>query len=236
MLEALSAAVDRVQNLYLIIGSLVLLYALKTFIGFQRALKAVNYHPRWRYALEITTIASSLLPHISYFSTSSSWPLAWKYKAFLEKGWDTMSLVDIYWDLYLRREANAAHQIGFFPKASAGYVTVDPVTEISTYHEKFVKPTTEGPEWKRHRRATAPTFSERNNRLVWDETIGVVDDMFDAWGHDTPEIFTDDLVQNNKAGLALLVISAAGMCFQKSTQPTQHRGCQLKNLGIENSC
>ncbi|KIJ53673.1 hypothetical protein M422DRAFT_154354, partial [Sphaerobolus stellatus SS14] len=79
---------------------------------------------------------------------------------------------------------------------------------------------TEGPEWKRHRRITAPTFSERNNKFVWDETLRVLDDMFDAWGRNTPEIFADDVVEITKP-LALLVISAASMitfnsCLQNS--------------------
>ncbi|KIJ53680.1 hypothetical protein M422DRAFT_241924 [Sphaerobolus stellatus SS14] len=131
---------------------------------------------------------------------------AWKYKPFREIGWDTISL------------------ISFFPKASACYVTVDPLTirEILTYHGRFIKSTensvldifgpnivsTEGHEWKRHRRITAPTFSERNNRLVWDETMRILDDMFDAWGRDTPDIFTDNVLEITKP-ITLLVISAA---------------------------
>ncbi|KIJ53679.1 hypothetical protein M422DRAFT_775709 [Sphaerobolus stellatus SS14] len=97
------------------------------------------------------------------------------------------------------------------------------VEERVFYHGKFIKSvdhysilnvfgpnvvTTEGPEWKKHRRITAPTFSERNNRFVWDETMRVLDDMFDSWGRDTPEIFTDNLAKITKP-IALLVISAA---------------------------
>ena len=60
----------------------------------------------------------------------------------------------------------------------------------------------EGDEWKRYRKIIAPSFSEvetrsstlllakglrlrrqRNNRLVWDGTIKIMDDLFeDVWG------------------------------------------------------
>lgn len=41
----------------------------------------------------------------------------------------------------------------------------------------------EGDEWKRHRKICAPSFSEPNNRLVWDETVSVMNDLFNnPWG------------------------------------------------------
>ncbi len=35
----------------------------------------------------------------------------------------------------------------------------------------------EGDEWKHQRRIVAPAFSEKNNRLVWDETARIVRDL-----------------------------------------------------------
>lgn len=41
----------------------------------------------------------------------------------------------------------------------------------------------EGEEWKRQRRLVAPAFSEKNNKLVWDETVRIMHDLFDnVWG------------------------------------------------------
>jgi hypothetical protein len=68
----------------------------------------------------------------------------------------------------------------------------------------------EGEEWKKYRKIAAPAFSEvcpewrllnypeyhwqRNNRLVWDETILIMMDMFDSvWG-DKSEIAVDHCV------------------------------------------
>jgi cytochrome P450 len=65
----------------------------------------------------------------------------------------------------------------------------------------------EGEEWKKVRKISAPAFSEvsitqtsspmsecdhqRNNKLVWDETIRIMEDLFDnVWG-DRSEIVVD---------------------------------------------
>lgn len=38
-------------------------------------------------------------------------------------------------------------------------------------------------EWRRFRKICGPSFSEPNNRLVWDETVAVVNNLFDnVWG------------------------------------------------------
>ena len=68
----------------------------------------------------------------------------------------------------------------------------------------------EGEEWKKYRKLVAPAFSEvrpefhsppdteydcqRNNKLVWDETIIIMTDLFDnVWG-DKSEIVVDHCV------------------------------------------
>ena len=69
----------------------------------------------------------------------------------------------------------------------------------------------EGEEWKRFRKIVAPAFSEvrhelhsspnpdhgcqRNNKLVWDETIHILTDLFDnVWGNKS-EIVVDNCVE-----------------------------------------
>ena len=69
----------------------------------------------------------------------------------------------------------------------------------------------EGEEWKKYRKIVAPAFSEvcperhsfppkpehhcqRNNKLVWDETIRIMMDMFDnVWGNKS-EVIVDHCV------------------------------------------
>jgi hypothetical protein len=82
-------------------------------------------------------------------------------------------------------------------------------TVLSVFGSNIVA--SEGEQWKRYRTVTAPAFSEvcnrllkspfsqcdpqRNTRLVWDETIRIMFDLFDnVWG-DSPEIVLDHCVE-----------------------------------------
>jgi len=77
-------------------------------------------------------------------------------------------------------------------------MTADPdvITQITTRRNDFPKSiqlykvleiygrnllTVEGKEWRRHRRITAPPFSEQNNRLVWKESISQAGQMVESW-------------------------------------------------------
>jgi hypothetical protein len=46
--------------------------------------------------------------------------------------------------------------------------------------------TTDDEEWQRHRKATAITFNERNNELVWRESIAQSKTMLDYWKEHQP--------------------------------------------------
>ncbi|KAI0279053.1 cytochrome P450 [Russula aff. rugulosa BPL654] len=96
--------------------------------------------------------------------------------------------------------------------------------DITTYRARFPKPifryrvisvfgpnivASEGEEWKKYRKIAAPAFSEKNNKLVWDETIHIMMDLFDnVWG-DRSEVVVDHCVDVTLP-IALFVISVAG--------------------------
>lgn len=52
----------------------------------------------------------------------------------------------------------------------------------------------EGDEWKRYRKVAAPAFSEKNNKLVWDETVKIMVDMFHTLWNDAPEVTVDHCI------------------------------------------
>ncbi|KAG6918711.1 hypothetical protein DXG01_012196 [Tephrocybe rancida] len=98
------------------------------------------------------------------------------------------------------------------------------IKEVSTSRSRFPKPVqhytvltffgrnivaSEGEEWKKYRKISAPAFSDRNNKMVWDETVKIMDSLFDdVWtGEDT--IVTDHCVEVTLP-IALFVIGAAG--------------------------
>jgi cytochrome P450 len=53
----------------------------------------------------------------------------------------------------------------------------------------------EGDEWKRYRKVSAPAFSEKNNKLVWDETVKIMVDMFNTRWNNADEVTIDHCVE-----------------------------------------
>ncbi|GJJ15068.1 hypothetical protein Clacol_009343 [Clathrus columnatus] len=112
------------------------------------------------------------------------------------------------------------------PKVRAMFVIANPnaAKEVVSNRARFPKPTatyaalqyfgsniltTEGEEWKHQRKLTAPTFSEKNNRLVWEETIRVIEDMFSCWGVNNQEVPVNHCLDITLP-ITLTVISGAG--------------------------
>lgn len=106
--------------------------------------------------------------------------------------------------------------------------TADPavISQITTRRNDFPKPTTiyrsldiygrnvvttEGAAWRQHRKATSPPFTEKNNHLVWAESIELANAMLSSWvGPDGQGDQTVDRVMDDTMRLSLYVISRAG--------------------------
>jgi cytochrome P450 len=66
-------------------------------------------------------------------------------------------------------------------------------------------------EWKRHRRIAAPSFSEKNNRLVYEETTRIVTELFQLWSENgNGRVVEVENAVHLTSNLALMVISSAG--------------------------
>jgi cytochrome P450 len=145
---------------------------------------------------------------IPYIHVGNTWSLKRKHEVFTVAGQDAFSLISAF----------------PVPQAMIYIADAAAIKEITTYRHRFPKPlfryeilTVFGPnivasvgeEWKKYRKITAPAFSERNNKLVWDETILIMNDLFDnVWG-DRSEIIVDHFVDIT-VPLALFVIGVAG--------------------------
>ncbi|KAL0566453.1 hypothetical protein V5O48_015555, partial [Marasmius crinis-equi] len=115
--------------------------------------------------------------------------------------------------------------------------------EIGAQRNKFPKPlhqyksldiygrnivTTEGEDWKKNRKIAAPAFSERNNRLVWNESVLMLTEFFDeVWGD--KEVIAVDNFLGIALQFGLRVISAAafGKRMSWSSQHSKPPGHQL---------
>ncbi|KAI9438742.1 cytochrome P450 [Lactarius indigo] len=124
-------------------------------------------------------------------------------------------------------------QVAMFPwpKTTIYLADAAAIKEVATYRAKFPKPVylysmllafggnviaSEGEDWKRYRTITAPVFSERNTRLVWDETVRIMFDLFDnVWG-DNPKIVLDHCVDITLP-IALFVVGVAGSFGRRVT-------------------
>jgi cytochrome P450 len=102
------------------------------------------------------------------------------------------------------------------------------VMQIATRRNDFQKPvedysildiygssmlTTDGPEWRRHRKIVAPAFSEKSNALVWEESLRQAQGMIDTWSKYSGNLAGNMMVKDtapDTAMLALHVICGAG--------------------------
>src|SRR5258706_1030046 len=98
--------------------------------------------------------------------------------------------------------------------------------QTATQHSAFPKPlviykifsifgsnilATEGEEWRRHRKIVARCFGETNHRLVWEETIRIVLDLFTHWDQqgNGGEIEVPSVKEITRE-IAIMVLSIAG--------------------------
>ncbi|EMD35530.1 hypothetical protein CERSUDRAFT_116271 [Gelatoporia subvermispora B] len=194
------------QTAILVALSVVVLYVLQKYLEFRRAVNSIRDHPGFR---TVFTMANPLLMwRIPGIAPGNFSPWTYKHQDFVDKGWDVISQVHA-WPrttvTYLLADAGAIRDVANararFPKPVEQYKI------LSFYGSNIV--ITEGDEWKRQRRIAAPAFSERNNKLVWDETINVMLDLFDnVWG-DKQQIEVDHIVDLT-VPIALYIIGIAG--------------------------
>jgi len=100
------------------------------------------------------------------------------------------------------------------------------ITQITTRRNDFPKPieiygsvdlfgknvvSTEGGVWRQHRKITSPPFTEKNNHLVWAESLHQAQSMVESWvGIDGARNKTIGKVADDTMRLSLHVISRAG--------------------------
>lgn len=79
--------------------------------------------------------------------------------------------------------------------------------------------TSEGQEWKRHRKIVGPSFSEKSNKMVFEESLRQAEGMVNLWATQGESTRADLRVENAHDGAAMLslhVISAAGFGVPQS--------------------
>lgn len=130
-----------------------------------------------------------------------------KYEAFEKVGADVFIVCTPGHNTLFVADAEAISQIttrrNDFPKPIKLYASVD------LFGKNVVS--TEGSVWRHHRKITSPPFTERNNHLVWQESLHQGQSMMTAWVGKTPEkTATVGDIAAATMRLSLHVISRAG--------------------------
>lgn len=197
-----------VQTAVLIIFSFGLLYVVQLYLAFRRGVKNIGNHPGYCTFFSGAFPEGNYLPRIPGISPGRHHLFKRKYEDHRSSGWDVYSTVSVC------------------PRLRFGYCLADAATikEVVSYRARFPKPVkqygalsffgknivaSEGDEWKRYRKVTAPSFSERNNQLVWNETCRIMMDMFDNVWQWKDEIVLDNCIDITLP-IALFVIGVAG--------------------------
>jgi hypothetical protein len=138
--------------------------------------------------------------------TAGDWIWEGRFSVFDRLG-DTFLIVTPKYNMIYTAEAEVISQIttrrSDFPKPIEVYGSID------LYGKNVV--TMEGSEWRRHRKITSPPFSEKNNHLVWNETLHQASNMLTQWaGKDGKGGITWDNISADAMRLSLHIISRAG--------------------------
>ncbi|KAF8801152.1 cytochrome P450 [Phlegmacium glaucopus] len=156
------------------------IYLGRKLLSFVKALQAIQYHPGRRILIS-SPILDLILPKVWGVTIGVNHLFVEKYKFFASAGWDICSVVTIYPRVrttLLLADAAAIKEVAssraLFPRPSENYEIV------ALYGPNIVA--SEDEEWKKYRKISAPAFSERNNKLVWEETVTVMQSLFnDLW-------------------------------------------------------
>jgi len=203
--------------------TLIGLYALKLYLQFARNLKAAKesgiaytivpfFLVNRLYQVSCTILIPLMrrLPRTwtePWFDLTLEWGWSRRYEPFNRFGSDTFITVSPERNVLYTADADVVSQIttrrNDFPKALEVYES------LKIYGNNVV--TSEGQLWRHHRKITSPPFTEKNNHLVWTETLDQCQAMVSSWlGDRKDESNTIYTIADDAMRLSLHVISRAG--------------------------
>ncbi|KAF8622696.1 hypothetical protein AX15_006794 [Amanita polypyramis BW_CC] len=184
-------------------------FVLRRTVRCYRAVASIRSLPGYRSLLSVSrSFVAEALPSIPGVTPGKNFLFVHKHKSFESFGWDIYSYVSIWpveVSLYL---ADAAAIKEVTASRTRFYKPIWMYDTLSLFGPNVL--VTEGRTWKKYRKLTAPAFSEPNNKLVWNETIRVVDDLLGSMWTNKDEVSVDNCLNELTLPLALFIIGAAG--------------------------
>ncbi|KAF9039207.1 cytochrome P450 [Panaeolus papilionaceus] len=200
------------NSVKLVLWTALAAWLCRRLMTFWHATRSINNLPGYRTLYSQFGLVAFLLPPIRWICLGTNHSFTNKHEAFQRVGWDAISSIFVSPEVTTTIEladADAIREVNStrarFPKPLDQY-------EVLTFFGRNIV-ASEGEEWKKYRKISASAFSDRNNVLVWDETIKVVNDLFEgAWKGKTV-ISVENAVEEVTLPLALFVISIAGFGY-----------------------
>lgn len=236
----------------LILLALALLQAVRCYIGFRKNLKAAK-------ASGIPYVISPVYPiGRTWLVTQKLWtPFLNRLPKSWTESWLELSLEGSPWDLkYAPFQKYGSDTLLIVAPGNCELKTADAsvISQITSRKSDFPKPlevygslmlyganvvTTEGTTWKAHRKITSPSFSEKNNHMVWAESIFQAQSMMDILMGDRLMSSTVSTLGEESMRLSLHVISHAGfgqrLQWPKPDQDTNRKATEPPNTKIKGS-
>ncbi|KIK59170.1 hypothetical protein GYMLUDRAFT_684483 [Collybiopsis luxurians FD-317 M1] len=183
------------------------LYAIQKYIEYKRAVQPLGSYPHFFTVFSHISIISNIFPQVRGLTRSMDAYWLEKYKPYANLGFDATIHATIFPT----------------PDVNVNLVDAAAIKEVTTARVRFPKPVelyqilsffgdnivaSEGEEWKRYRKIAAPAFNDKNNKLIWNETIRIIGDLFEnVWGPQDSVVV--DHAVNITVPISLFALSAA---------------------------
>ncbi|KAH8101152.1 cytochrome P450 [Cristinia sonorae] len=192
----------------ILLGVIIGIWTTQRIVAFRNAVRGIKNHTGLRVLLDIPGL-SIYMPRIPYVTGGK------------DGRWDAK------WGAFERFGAGIFASVSLLPKVRVTFSIADAsaIKEILSSRHRFPKPidqyrllrifgdnivASEGDDWKRYRKICGPSFSERNNKLVWDETVRIVRELVEGvWGVERREVGVEHAMEVAMP-LALFTIGSAG--------------------------
>ncbi|KAK7051243.1 hypothetical protein VNI00_004743 [Paramarasmius palmivorus] len=195
------------KQIALFVASFVILYIAQKAIEFRRLVNSTGGLPGYRTIMCHFTFLANLFPRTSGITPGRNHTFLDKFRIYNYFGWDIIANVSALPANVILNVANAAAIKEITSSRARFPKPVEQYRSLTFFGKNIIA--SEGELWKKYRKIASPAFSDRNNKLVWDETVRIMLDMFkNVWGEQ--DVITTDHCLDITLPIALFVIGVAG--------------------------
>ncbi|KAG2012015.1 614/534 cytochrome P450 [Coprinopsis cinerea AmutBmut pab1-1] len=174
-----------------------------------RELRVLGSLPKRVILLYPNGLTNFLLPRVPGVTAGYNFLFVEKRKRYEQCGSDVFSITSILPSIQTTLLLSDAETIKEVTSSRARFPKpIELYDSLVFFGENIV--VSEAEEWKKYRKVSAPGFSDRNNKLVWQETHRVVEGLFEVWDGKGDRTVTIDNISDIALTISLFVIGAAG--------------------------